>query len=61
MPTLVHPAKAKAAALALLERQVGRPIRKLSQRRKSMLLKLAGSWEPAYADKVMKAVQENEQ
>ena len=61
MPALAHPAKAKAATLALLERQVGCPIRKLTPRRKAVMLKLSGSWEPAYADKVLKAVQENEQ
>ena len=61
MSTLVHPAKSKAAAVALLERQVGHPIRKLSPRRKSSLLKLAGSWEPVFADKVLKTVRENEQ
>jgi hypothetical protein len=61
MPALTQSPKSKAASVALLERQVGRPVRKLSPRRKAMLLKLAGSWDPDYADRVLKAVQENEQ
>lgn len=61
MPADLQPAKTKAASLALLERQVGRPVRKLGPRRKAALLKLAGSWDADYADRVFKTVAENEQ
>ena len=36
-------------------------MRKLGPRRKAALLKLAGSWDADYADRVFKTVAENEQ